>query len=151
MNTSGILQQLCRTESTIPTDYEADPQNNCSSKDKSSNHRHIPWTLVANTVSKPGPARARASQSQVEPEQSQSRTRAEPVRQDQETNWHKYDADEDTVCSRNSLPSLQELPKHQTRDNEMSRKCYDCRDNGEEYNHRQSECITRDWKEHRLA
>ena len=28
---------------------------------------------------------------------------------------------------------------------------YDCRDNGEEYNHRQSECTTHEWKEHRLA
>ena len=30
-------------------------------------------------------------------------------------------------------------------------ECYDCRDNGEEYNHRQSECTTREWKELRLA
>ena len=50
----------------------------------------------------------------------------------QETNWRKYDADEETVSSRKTLPSLQELPstKHETMKC-PAQECYDCRDNGE--------------------
>ena len=32
-----------------------------------------------------------------------------------------------------------------------AKECFDCRDNGEEYKHRQSECTIREWKEHRVA
>ena len=66
----------------IVEDYEADPQNYI--KDKSSSHRHKSWTLVANTVSKSGPARARASQSQPELASQQSQqSQPEPTRANQ--------------------------------------------------------------------
>ena len=40
--------------------------------------------------------------------------------------------------------------KHETMDC-PAKECFDCRDNGEEYKHRQSECTIREWKEHRVA